>query len=76
MHDWPFEQQTHLAPPAYLAGAGAIFATFDAQDSGNVSFGVEANGGRWFVKTAGDPGSSSFLSHGQRVALLENARRA
>ena len=35
--------------------AGRIFARFDEQDSGNVSFGVEAHGARYFVKTAGAP---------------------
>lgn len=77
MQGWPFDTQTDLAPAAYLRAIGAIFATFDArtQDSGNVSFGVEAGGRRWFVKTAGHPDSSSFLSHGERVALLDNAQR-
>ncbi len=77
MQDWPFETQTDLAPAAYLRATGSVFATFDArtQDSGNISFGVEADGRRWFVKTAGDPGSSSFLSHAERVALLSNAQR-
>jgi serine/threonine-protein kinase len=76
--DWPFDAQTDLSPPAYLSGIGAIFTTFDVrtQDSGNVSFGFEANGQRWFVKTAGDPdGAPSFLPHEERVALLINAQR-
>ena len=78
MSDWPFEERTDLEPAAYLAQAGAVFATFDArtQDSGNMSFGVELNGRRWFVKTAGDPADrASFLPHAARVALLANARR-
>ena len=78
MDDLPFEGQTDLAPAAYLDRVGAVFATFDArtQDSGNVSFGVETNGRRWFVKTAGDPvDPTPFLSHDERVALLLNARR-
>jgi hypothetical protein len=76
--DWPFDDETDLAPAAYLSGAGAIFASFDSrtQDSGNRSYGVEANGRRWFVKTAGDPADPKpFLPHGERVALLANARR-
>jgi serine/threonine protein kinase, bacterial len=76
--DWPFGAQTDLTPDAYLGGIGAVFATFDArtQDSGNVSYGVEAAGRRWFVKTAGDPADARpFLTHDQRVALLLNARR-
>ena len=77
MHDWPFPDRPDLAPAAYLAEVGRIFAVFDArtQDSGNVSYGVEAGGRRWFVKTAGDPAASAFLPHAARVALLENAAR-
>ena len=77
MSDWPFETETRLAPADFLAGCGEVFATFDArtQDSGNVSFGVETGGRRWFVKTAGDPESPAFLSHPERCALLHNAAR-
>jgi hypothetical protein len=74
----PFVDRTDLTPAGYLAGAGVKFATFDArtQDSGNVSFGVEASGRRWFVKTAGDPADfTPFLPHEARVALLLNAQR-
>jgi serine/threonine-protein kinase len=73
-----FDDQTDLAPGAYLSQVGAVFATFDAktQDSGNVSYGVEADGRRWFVKTAGDPTDPTpFLSHGERIKLLLNAQR-
>jgi serine/threonine protein kinase len=75
---WPLDERTALAPLDYLNRAGGVFATFDArtQDSGNVSFGVEAAGRRWFVKTAGDPADPTpFLPHDERVALLENAAR-
>jgi serine/threonine-protein kinase len=76
--DQPFDAVTDLAPAAYLGQAGAVFATFDArtQDSGNVSFGVETAGRRWFVKTAGDPADPApLLPHAARVALLLNAQR-
>ena len=45
MGERPFDMQTDLAPAAYLSRVGAVFATFDArtQDSGNVSYGVEAD---------------------------------
>lgn len=75
---WPFETRPDLSPADYLRGVGQVFAVFDArtQDSGNVSFGVEAAGRRWFVKTAGDPADASpFLPHPDRIALLETARR-
>jgi serine/threonine-protein kinase len=76
--DWPFDERTDLAPADYLNRVGLVFATFDVrtQDSGNVSYGVEAGGRRWFVKTAGDPAdTTAFLPHGGRVDLLINARR-
>jgi serine/threonine-protein kinase len=77
MTDWPFETSTDLAPADFLVGVGRVFAQFDSrtQDSGNVSYGVETGGRRWFVKTAGDPAATAFLDHSQRVALLGNAER-
>jgi serine/threonine-protein kinase len=78
VEDWPFEARPELAPADYLRTVGQVFAVFDArtQDSGNVSFGVEAAARRWFVKTAGDPADASpFLPHPDRIALLETARR-
>jgi serine/threonine-protein kinase len=78
MDETPFAARTDLAPAAYLSQVGTIFAVFDArtQDSGNISYGIEAGGQRWFVKTAGDPADPApFLPHPERVALLENAQR-
>ena len=78
MGNWPFDTKTDLEPAAYLSQVGAVFATFDArtQDSGNMSFGVEARGQRWFVKTAGDPADPApFLRHEERAGLLLNAQR-
>jgi serine/threonine-protein kinase len=55
---------------------GTVFVRFDQQDSGNVSYGVAADEGRYFVKTAGHPDDDApVLSHDQRVALLRNAVR-
>ncbi len=49
---------------------------FDSQDSGNVSYGVEVDGQRFFVKTAGHPGDrTARLDHSRRVAALRNAVR-
>jgi serine/threonine-protein kinase len=76
MGEGPFDDATDLTPAAYLSRVGAIFAVFDTQDSGNRSFGVEAGGRRWFVKTAGDPADPApFLPHTARVQRLLNARR-
>ena len=56
--------------------AGRIFARFDEQDSGNVSFGVEAHGAHYFVKTAGAPDAIGLpLAHADRLALLGNTER-
>ena len=63
-------------PADLLDSIGRVFARFDQQDSGNVSFGAEIDGRRYFVKTAGAPGGSGLpLCHAERVALLANAQR-
>jgi serine/threonine-protein kinase len=63
-------------PEEHLAAVGTIFARFDRQDSGNVSYGVAAGGTRYFVKTAGRPDDDTpFLPHPERVDLLRNAAR-
>jgi serine/threonine-protein kinase len=61
-------------PEAYLASIGEVFARFETQGSGNVSYGVRVGERRFFVKTAGrvdDP--VPVLSHPARVELLRNA---
>lgn len=61
-------------PENYLSKIGHLFAVFNTQDSGNVSYGVQVNGVRYFVKTAGDSANTQpYLSHPQRVTLLRNA---
>ena len=63
-------------PERYLLTVGDVFAVFDEeiQDSGNISYGVRAEGERYFVKTAGHPDNSdSYLSHAERVSMLRNA---
>ena len=72
---------TDQLPYAYLQANGTIFATFDQQDSGNISYGVACtdelgNQHRYFVKTAGEPTDAKpYLDHAGRVALLHNAVR-
>jgi serine/threonine-protein kinase len=64
------------SPSDFLSSTGQVFAVFDerTQDSGNISYGVLAGDGQFFVKTAGMPeNSNAHLSHEQRVALLRNA---
>ena len=69
--------ETAETPGRFLADLGEIFATFDerTQDSGNVSYGVETEGARFFVKTAGSSSGSAYLSHEARVGWLRNAVR-
>ena len=69
---------TEQAPKAYLSGIGKLFSVFDerVQDSGNVSYGVQVDQRRFFVKSAGDPDNPRpILSHEERIALLRNAVR-
>ncbi len=65
-------------PDVYLSSVGSVFAVFDerSQDSGNISYGVQTPQGHYFVKTAGYPDDPNpFLSHSERVSLLQNAIR-
>lgn len=69
------------APGAYVRRHGRVIEEFgpDTQDSGNVSWLVELDGQRVFVKTAGDgtpprPGDPlPYVDHEGRVRLLRNA---
>ena len=66
---------TSLTPFDFVSTAGRVFAVFDerTQDSGNISYGVDANDQRFFIKTAGDPSNTRpLLSHSERIALLRN----
>ena len=77
---WPFSNvwRIDVPPRDYLNDAGRVFAVFDerTQDSGNISYGVDVGGQRFFVKTAGlvDDGKP-LLSHASRVEVLRNAVR-
>lgn len=71
---------TVLPAVDFVTRAGTVLATFDrrSQDSGNVSWLVQAPAGRFFCKSAGDlespPGAAvPYFDHGGRVALLRNA---
>ena len=46
------------------------------QDSANISYGVEVDGWRYFVKTAGRfDNSKPYFDHSERVCSLRNALR-
>ena len=71
-------ERIEQTPDVYLNAVGCVFAVFDerSQDSGNISYGVQTQQGRYFVKTAGCPDDPNpFLSHSERVSLLRNAVR-
>ena len=70
------DTHTSEAPEAFLDQQGTVFARFgiDTQDSGNISYGVQVDDRRFFVKTAGAPSDAAFLNHEQRVYWLNNAR--
>ncbi|MGQ0513206.1 hypothetical protein ACT453_04680, partial [Bacillus sp. D-CC] len=44
----PYEKEHHNFD--WLLKLGTVFAVFDQQDSGNISFGVEKNGHKKFIK--------------------------
>ncbi len=69
-------RQIHEPPRDYLDAVGEVFQVFgpDTQDSGNLSYGVESDGVRFFVKTT-DPQATAFLDYNARVGLLRNAVR-
>jgi serine/threonine protein kinase len=63
-------------PATWIEEAGTPFARFaaDTQDSGNISYGVDVDGTRFFLKTAGDPASQDpYLDFEARQALLRTA---
>ncbi|GAA1554286.1 hypothetical protein GCM10009804_08950 [Kribbella hippodromi] len=69
-----FPGKIDVSPPAYLTRLGTIFTRFTTQDSGNVSYGVQAPTTRYFVETAGNPtATTEHLDFDARVALLRNA---
>ena len=65
------------SPADFLVANANIFATFDhrTQDSGNISYGVEIDGERYFVKTAGLIDDDKPFDHPSRVEVLRNAVR-
>ena len=69
-------RETSLRAVDFLRTCGELFARFDeaTQDSGNVSYGVDVSGRRFFVKTAGEPEfSTPHADHRARSDLLRNA---
>jgi serine/threonine protein kinase, bacterial len=68
-----FPDSTELPVLTFLAAQGEIFARFERQDSGNLSYGVRVGDARYFVKTAGT--ATTALTLTERITLLRNAVR-
>jgi hypothetical protein len=49
------------SPDAWVRRIGEVFAVFDQQDSGCVSYGVRVQDDRFFVETASTPEAASSL---------------
>lgn len=60
----------------FLAKYGRVFCAFDDQDSGNICFGVEKGGERYFVKFAGAPTMRATVPAAEAVANLRAAADA
>ena len=70
---FPDTESTESDPLTLLESVGHVFATFDerTQDSGNVSYSVEVDGRRYFVKTAGLPEASQPYFDQSRVHAID-----
>lgn len=63
----------HLREPqdfSWLLELGDPFAVFDQNDSGNISFGVEKEGEKYFVKYAGARTENAAWGPGEAIAAL------
>lgn len=63
----------HLREPhdfSWLLELGEPFAVFDQNDSGNISFGVEKDGEKYFVKYAGASPENAAWTPRQAIAAL------
>lgn len=58
---------------SWLSAIGRVFAVFDENDSGNISFGVENEKGNFFVKVAGLATMHSFHSKEEAIFALQEA---
>ncbi|MGE6540700.1 protein kinase domain-containing protein [Bacillus luti] len=57
----------------WLIKLGTVFAVFDQQDSGNLSFGVEKDGQKKFIKYAGAPTISYNGNADDAIKKLKNS---
>ena len=70
------DQYINLKAPydfSFLCNYGRVFKVFDAQDSGNICFGIADGDKRYFVKFAGAPTEQSTVSAEEAIANLRNS---
>ncbi|KQL58457.1 MULTISPECIES: protein kinase domain-containing protein [Bacillaceae] len=60
---------------SWLQSYGKVFAVFDQQDSGNISFGIETEKKRYFIKYAGAETVYGMNSTEEAIQRLKEARR-
>ena len=73
---WVDEMPVKLKAPfdlSFLKKHGRVFKVFDEQDSGNLCFGTEKDGKRFFVKFAGAPTVLSHCKPEDAIARLKDA---
>lgn len=58
---------------SWLQAMGKVFAVFDQNDSGNISFGVDSGKEKYFVKVAGLNTTESVQSKENAIATLKKA---
>lgn len=58
---------------SFLCRYGTVFQVFDDQDSGNLCFGTEKDGEKYFVKFAGAPSARSTCTPEEAIANLKAA---
>ncbi|MEG0767047.1 MAG: phosphotransferase, partial [Clostridia bacterium] len=66
----PFKRKAPFAFD-FLAKYGRVFQVFDDQDSGNLCFGCERDGARYFIKFAGAPTQSYQGTQEDAIARLQ-----
>lgn len=56
---------------SFISKYGKVFKVFDDQDSGNICFGTERDGNRYFIKFAGAPTDRACVSAEEAIANLK-----
>ena len=57
---------------SFLSKYGTVFKVYDAQDSGNICFGMQNGNNRYFIKFAGAPTEQANVSAQEAVELMKS----